>query len=244
MMDVTALPFINTLHGWVLTIDDAPSEDMEQKLDILDSLGVNAIWFVVGQYAQNRSAALVRAVQRGDILGNHGYSHRPFSKMSPWLAKKEIQQTEHLIDAIYAQAGMIRPVRLFRFPYGYWGYGKNGVAWQNGQTGKWSFGNLRYTILQRLLQSFQFENVYKHLDWRWDYDMAEYTILQNYCTPVAQEEFLLEKVRDFLQQPNAQPAHCASPKPQSTIPKILLMHDHNNNGALFSLCLRYITLNS
>lgn len=75
----------------VLTIDDGPS---------------------------SLTGELVEYLQAGMVLGNHGYSHRPFSSLNLTDAEQEIDRTEELLEAAHQRAGVPRLQRLFRFPYG------------------------------------------------------------------------------------------------------------------------------
>jgi peptidoglycan/xylan/chitin deacetylase (PgdA/CDA1 family) len=60
-----------------LTFDDGPNEPYtSQILDILDSYGVKATFFVVGKNVELYPETVRRIVAEGDVLGNHTYSHK------------------------------------------------------------------------------------------------------------------------------------------------------------------------
>lgn len=63
-------------HMVYLTFDDGPSIYTEEILDILDSYGVKATFFVVGKEDEASRAALKRIADEGHTLGMHSYSHK------------------------------------------------------------------------------------------------------------------------------------------------------------------------
>lgn len=63
-------------HKVYLTFDDGPSANTEKILDILDSYGVKATFFVVGKEDDTSKEALAQIVERGHSLGMHSYSHK------------------------------------------------------------------------------------------------------------------------------------------------------------------------
>lgn len=63
-------------HMVYLTFDDGPSIYTGEILDILDSYGVKATFFVVGKEDEASQEALKRIVDEGHTLGMHSYSHR------------------------------------------------------------------------------------------------------------------------------------------------------------------------
>jgi peptidoglycan/xylan/chitin deacetylase (PgdA/CDA1 family) len=102
-----------------LTIDDAPSAVTGQKLDILEARGiVTAVWFCRGEFIEARPYVAELILQRGHAIGNHSWNHPTFSKMRLTKCKAQIERTEALIDEIHARAGIPRPAKWFRFPWG------------------------------------------------------------------------------------------------------------------------------
>ena len=59
-----------------LTFDDGPSCLTEKYLDILDSEGVKATFFVVGKEDEESQEMYKRIVNEGHTLGMHSYSHK------------------------------------------------------------------------------------------------------------------------------------------------------------------------
>jgi len=101
-----------------LTIDDAPSATLDEKLDTLVARGVPAVFFCEGRRLDDHAAHAERAVEAGYHLGNHTYSHPHASDLSVAEFEAEVARTEKRIDAVYERAGVSRPAKLFRFPFG------------------------------------------------------------------------------------------------------------------------------
>ena len=101
-----------------LTIDDAPSADFLNKVKLLTSKEIPALFFCRGQYLEERPDDGIYAIKKGFVLGNHSYSHPRFSELSLNECFQEIKQTDEIIDKIYQDADVTRPAKLFRFPYG------------------------------------------------------------------------------------------------------------------------------
>lgn len=101
-----------------LTVDDAPSETLPEKLAILDDHDVPALFFCEGRRLADYPDHAREAVEAGYHIGNHAYSHQHASELSVEELQDEVEETEALIENVYADAGVTRPARLFRFPYG------------------------------------------------------------------------------------------------------------------------------
>lgn len=113
---ITSLPRQTHSRNIVLTLDDVPyGECTSSILDILDAQGVQAILFVIsGNVGPLEKQLLVRAVQRGHVLGNHGHIDHAHALLYPIEFRYELYTCDTLITEIYAQAGVERPARLFR----------------------------------------------------------------------------------------------------------------------------------
>ena len=102
----------------LLTIDDVSSKNTTAIVDYLCEKNITAIMFMVGEWAQKFPDELVYALKHGMIVGNHSYSHPFFSELSFEECKAEIDKNEEVLDRFYAEAGVERKYRPFRFPYG------------------------------------------------------------------------------------------------------------------------------
>lgn len=110
-----------------LTIDDAPSRDFAPKTEYLHRRGVPALFFREGRRIRGSGDGLCRAVERGFLLGNQAFSHPHFSDLSLDASKREIRQTDALIEFVYRRAGIRRPAKFFRFPFFDGGGGECGL---------------------------------------------------------------------------------------------------------------------
>ncbi|HEX8010618.1 MAG TPA: polysaccharide deacetylase family protein [Casimicrobiaceae bacterium] len=110
-----------------LTIDDAPSPSLRMKTDYLHSKGIPAIFFCLGKSMEERPELVVDAIQKGFVIGNHSYDHPHFSDLPLPECYQQIERTDQIIEHLYSQAGVRRPARLFRFPFG----DKGGLTYSN-----------------------------------------------------------------------------------------------------------------
>lgn len=97
-----------------LTFDDGPTPGFTQEvLDLLESTGARATFFVIGSNVERWPVDARALVEAGHELGNHSYSHRQLVLKSPAFIRSEILRTDSLIRAA-GHAGEIH----FRPPYG------------------------------------------------------------------------------------------------------------------------------
>jgi len=104
-------------HKAWLTIDDSPSSRTDVLTDTLHAKNIPALLFCRGDKLDANPAPIIRAIQKGFIIGNHAYSHTRFSQLSFDTCVEEIEKTERLIAATYKEAGKARTGKHFRFPH-------------------------------------------------------------------------------------------------------------------------------
>lgn len=100
-----------------LTIDDSPSVDSDALIDYLAERNIPALLFCRGDLLDANPEPMIRAVQKGFVLGNHSYAHKPFGDLSFEKAVQDIERAEAIIDKVYQKADVDRPGKYFRFPY-------------------------------------------------------------------------------------------------------------------------------
>lgn len=100
-----------------LTIDDSPSERMDDMVAALHGDGIPAIFFCRGDSLEKHPESAVSAIRKGFIIANHAYHHRRSSQISLEDMADEIIRTQNLIDAAYRGAGVSGHPKLFRFPH-------------------------------------------------------------------------------------------------------------------------------
>ena len=100
-----------------LTIDDSPSSETEKLVDFLYERKIPAIFFVRGELLEENPHAIEYAIQKGFMIGNHSYAHRPAGEMSmqDWI--DDLELCDHLINQAYLNCNLDRPKKLYRFPY-------------------------------------------------------------------------------------------------------------------------------
>ena len=97
-----------------LTFDDGPHpENTPALLDILGGMGVEATFFVVGQYVERYPSLVSRIHEEGHLIGNHSFSH---VKLPLFTGDRMITEIVHTGDVIEEYTG-VRP-RYFRPPHG------------------------------------------------------------------------------------------------------------------------------
>ncbi len=99
-----------------ITFDDGPHPYYtEQLLDGLQKRGVHATFFVTGQAAESYPEIIKRMQEEGHLIGNHTYSHIQLNSSNRETFKKELVQTNEIIEKITGQE-----VQYVRPPYGSW----------------------------------------------------------------------------------------------------------------------------
>jgi len=104
------------VRGVALTFDDGPCPiHTPRVLDMLDSAGVRATFFVIGYKADAHPDIVRDIVKRGHVVGSHGYAHsRAFSLLSKAAVRHDIERSLVCIETITGA----RPA-LFRPPIGH-----------------------------------------------------------------------------------------------------------------------------
>lgn len=99
-----------------LTYDDGPTDtDTVRLLDILDSYGVKAAFFTTGEAVRKYPASAKAIVERGHALGCHSVTHQ-YERIYENVSALEAELVEW--EQIVAEAGIVLPNKLFRFPGG------------------------------------------------------------------------------------------------------------------------------
>jgi peptidoglycan/xylan/chitin deacetylase (PgdA/CDA1 family) len=96
-----------------LTFDDGPGPYTPGVLIALNRLSVKATFFVVGRQEQAFRTAMMAAIGRGHVIGDHTENHSRLARLAPLEQYAEMLGPLHSL----AQFGLPRP-QLFRPPYG------------------------------------------------------------------------------------------------------------------------------
>lgn len=171
-----------------LTIDDGPSVARKTKVDILNKYGIQAVWFSMGIDMETRPEAAIYTIENGHVLGNHSYTHPNFSEISMKQCEEEIVRTDELIDNLYLKAGIKRPAKLFRFPYGNGGVNKGFFDFNYTTEEREQIDAIQKILTRQGYVAYPFEDItYQYfqnlkktgrVDWLWTYDAMEWCVFQ------------------------------------------------------------------
>jgi peptidoglycan/xylan/chitin deacetylase (PgdA/CDA1 family) len=222
-----------------LTIDDAPSSTMNEKVDYLWRKEIPAVWFCRGDFLEQRPDPGIYAIRKGFVLGNHAYNHPYFSDLTIVdEGLKQIRRTDEIIEALYKRAGVKRPAKYFRFPFGDKGDQKH--AEDSGSD--LEAGRKRKQALQAYLRQlgytqphwehvtydyYQANGLQDDVDWYWTYDVMEWSIFANDPQRTVDS---LEKV--FARMEEDEPENGLGLN-SATSAEIILAHDHAETTAYF-----------
>ena len=104
-----------TEKGVLLTIDDAPDKNAVEMAQILDKLGVKAIFFVNGHFLDSEEEAknLKAIYDLGFPIGNHTQTHQNLKDLTEEEQRTEILSVNKRVEEITGE----KP-RFFRAPFG------------------------------------------------------------------------------------------------------------------------------
>lgn len=82
------------------------NEDIDELIEIFDTYGVRATFFVVGQWAEEFPESVKALHEHGHEVMNHSYSHKDFANLS---REEIIEEVEKASDVIESLTGVRRP---------------------------------------------------------------------------------------------------------------------------------------
>ena len=99
-----------------LTLDDGPHPVYTKRLlDGLQSRGIRATFFVVGENISGSEELIRRMADEGHVIGNHTYSHIKLSGITDAEACGEVQKTDTLVRELTGSG-----TEFIRPPFGSW----------------------------------------------------------------------------------------------------------------------------
>lgn len=121
---------INTEQKVVaLTFDDGPNEKFTpQILQLLHAYGQTATFFVIGKKVREHPEMIREAVQYGNEIGNHTFTHKTVKNLSGHQLVQEIRQTNLAVKQATGRQG----TAVFRPPRGHYNKRIIGTANQMG----------------------------------------------------------------------------------------------------------------
>lgn len=79
---------------------DWGNEYIPEMLKIFKDNNINITYFVTGRWAENNQDLLIEIFELGHEIGNHGYNHVDYDKLSYERNKEEIDRTHRVIKEI------------------------------------------------------------------------------------------------------------------------------------------------
>ena len=201
----------------LLTIDDIASANTPAIVDYLNGRGIPAILFATGKRVEQYYREACYALTHGMIIGNHSYSHPHFSEITLEAGVAEIEHCEEVLNRLYADCGIERKYRPFRFPFGDKG-GENRDALQT------YFRDHGFNKVDDTHIPYAFwreEGRDTSIDTFWTYNFEEYRLKQEGLP----EEHIWNKMRDMHPTMGA-------PLFAENARHILLLHAHDDTDAL------------
>jgi peptidoglycan-N-acetylglucosamine deacetylase len=94
-----------------LTFDDGPHPEWTPRLlDVLDSAGVRATFFLIGQAVERHPGLVRRMVESGHAVGGHGYDHTVITRQTPAGLVEDLARCRACIaDASGTDSPLFRP---------------------------------------------------------------------------------------------------------------------------------------
>lgn len=96
-----------------LTFDDGPTKYTNELLKVLERNHSRATFFILGNKIRGNEEAIKNIRSKGNEIGIHGYSHKPFTNMSVEDVNTEIVDTMDMLKRIG-----VNPSNIVRPPYG------------------------------------------------------------------------------------------------------------------------------
>lgn len=91
-----------------ITLDDGPSEETEQVLEILKKYNVKATFFVVGEMITGRENVVRRAKEAGHEFENHTYSHKRLWFRSAKFIEEEVTKCDEELAKLGIETDLLR----------------------------------------------------------------------------------------------------------------------------------------
>lgn len=219
-----------------LTIDDGPSKDFKEKVDFLLSKNIPAIFFCRGDFLEQRADAVIYAIKKGFIIGNHSYSHTSFSEVTLEQCLEEIQKTDKIIDNLYKKAGVKRPAKFFRFPHGDKGAINRSEAFGSIQNFLRKLGYGQPNFKKITYKYYGKGGWSEDADWYWTYDALEWAVPKKEYHQLYEIDSL-EKVFERMDEDVPEGSRGLNyPKSE----EIILVHDHPETTHMFKPIIEHL----
>lgn len=89
------------------------SDDIDDYIKLFNDYDVKCTFFILGTWAKNNPECVKKLYENGHELGSHGYSHKPYDKMSKEQIIDETKKSMGILEEITGKSP-----KLIRFPSG------------------------------------------------------------------------------------------------------------------------------
>lgn len=97
-----------------LTIDDGPSQYTNEIIQILNTNGATATFFIIGSQVAEHEKTLQDIIRNGNELGNHAMHDEPSRSLSDATLADQIHSVEETIHEAYSAIDAEYPPKYFR----------------------------------------------------------------------------------------------------------------------------------
>lgn len=89
------------------------SDDIDEYIQLFDKYDVKCTFFILGTWAENNPDCVKKLYDNGHEIASHGFSHRPYDKMSKEQITDETTKSMEILKNITGKSP-----KLIRFPSG------------------------------------------------------------------------------------------------------------------------------
>ena len=180
----------------------------------------------------------ITAIRQGFVIGNHSYDYPHFSSLLLEQCLEQICRTYKILDTIYARAGVPRPVKVFRFPYG----DKGALTGYDVFATPGAKGAARKAAIQQCLRERGYrlpdfpgirydywrQATAGDVDWFWTYDVLEWSIY------AAQPQFGVTSIEHVYTRMEEEAPLAGRGLNTPGSDEVILLHDQPETTALFA----------
>ncbi|MEG1448759.1 MAG: polysaccharide deacetylase family protein [Oscillospiraceae bacterium] len=89
------------------------SDDIDDYIELFDKYNVKCTFFILGTWAEANPDCVEKLYKSGHEIGSHGFSHKPYDKMTKEQIIDETKRSMELLESITGEMP-----KLIRFPSG------------------------------------------------------------------------------------------------------------------------------
>ena len=108
--------FYKPKEKYLITIDDAPSENIFKMLELLEKYEMKAIFFVNGEKVSGYEELVKLMVLKGHKIGNHSYKHYFFNPIVKDVIVYDLERNDELLKELGIETDYIRTPHGYQTP--------------------------------------------------------------------------------------------------------------------------------